>query len=85
MSDPTRLCSPKRAHNRPTPPGRPITKRRVPRSRTSCAASAAAAARVRGQTKTAADFKLLAGAVNLTRLATLGLTHQDGAWATNTA
>jgi hypothetical protein len=42
-------------------------------------------ARVRGQTKTAADFKLLAGAVNLARLAALGLTHQDGAWAANTA
>jgi hypothetical protein len=41
-------------------------------------------ARVRGQTKTAADFKLLAGAVNLARLAVLGLTHQHGGWAVNT-
>jgi hypothetical protein len=42
-------------------------------------------ARVRGQTKIDADFKLLAGAVNLARLAVLGLTHQHGGWAANTA
>jgi len=41
-------------------------------------------ARVRGQTKVNADFALLAAAVNLARLATLGLTHQNGRWATNT-
>jgi len=33
-------------------------------------------ARVRGHTKVNADFALLAAAVNLARLATLGLTHQ---------
>jgi hypothetical protein len=38
-------------------------------------------ARVRGKTKIAADFSLLAAAVNLARLATLGLTHRDGEWA----
>ncbi len=42
-------------------------------------------ARVRGQTKTAADFKLLASAVNLARLAALGLTHNDARWTANTA
>ena len=42
-------------------------------------------ARVRGQTKIDADFKLLAGAVNLARLATLGLTHSPTGWAANTA
>jgi hypothetical protein len=42
-------------------------------------------ARVRGQTKVNADFALLAAAVNLARLATLGLTRQAGGWATNTA
>jgi len=41
-------------------------------------------ARVRGQTKVNADFALLAAAVNLARLATLGLTHQNGRWATHT-
>lgn len=39
-------------------------------------------ARVRGQVKVAADFKLLAGAVNLTRLAGLGLHWTPaGGWA----
>ncbi len=42
-------------------------------------------ARVRGQTKVNADFALLAAAVNLARLATLGLTRQAGGWAPNTA
>jgi hypothetical protein len=42
-------------------------------------------ARVRGQTKVNADFALLAAAVNLARLATLGLTRQAAGWATNTA
>ncbi len=41
-------------------------------------------ARVRGQTKVNADFTLLAAAVNLARLATLGLARQAGGWATNT-
>lgn len=41
--------------------------------------------RVRGQTKVDADFKLLAGAVNLARLARLGLAHHAGAWAANRA
>ncbi len=42
-------------------------------------------ARVRGETKVNADFSLLAAAVNLARLATLGLTHHTGAWAASTA
>ena len=41
-------------------------------------------ARVRGRTKVNADFTLLAAAVNLARLATLGLTRQADGWATNT-
>jgi len=39
-------------------------------------------ARMRGRSKIAADFKLLAGAVNLARLATLGLTRHNDAWLT---
>ncbi len=42
-------------------------------------------ARVRGHTKVDADFSLLAAAVNLARLATLGVTHHTGGWAVNTA
>jgi hypothetical protein len=42
-------------------------------------------ARVRGQTKIDADFKLLAGAVNLARLAVLGLTHNGAGWTAKTA
>src|SRR5450755_2197899 len=42
-------------------------------------------ARVRGHTKVDADFSLLAAAVNLARLATLGITHHAGGWAMNTA
>jgi hypothetical protein len=38
-------------------------------------------ARVRGQARVAADFALLAAAVNLARLAVLGLTCQSGIWA----
>jgi hypothetical protein len=38
-------------------------------------------ARMRGQTKIDADFNLLAGAVNLARLATLGLSCTPGGWA----
>jgi hypothetical protein len=41
-------------------------------------------ARVRGHTKVDADFSLLAAAVNLARLATLGVTHNTGGWAVNT-
>lgn len=42
-------------------------------------------ARVRGQTKVAADFSLLAAAVNLARLGTLGITSTGpGTWATAT-
>jgi Transposase DDE domain/Transposase domain (DUF772) len=41
-------------------------------------------ARVRGHTKVDADFSLLAAAVNLARLATLGITHHTGGWALNT-
>ena len=42
-------------------------------------------ARVRGPTKIAADFALLAAAVNLARLAVLGLHHTNGGWAAATA
>jgi Transposase DDE domain/Transposase domain (DUF772) len=38
-------------------------------------------ARVRGKPKVAADFALLAAAVNLARLAVLGLAAHDGGWA----
>ena len=40
--------------------------------------------RVRGQTKVDADFSLLAGAVNLARLAVLGLTHHGAGWSAAT-
>jgi hypothetical protein len=39
-------------------------------------------ARVRGQAKVTADFALLAAAVNLARLAALGVTSHSGRWAT---
>jgi hypothetical protein len=38
-------------------------------------------ARVRGLTKVAADFSLLAAAVNLARLGRLGISHQAGRWS----
>ena len=38
-------------------------------------------ARVRGTTKVAADFSLLAAAVNLARLAVLGLRSHPAGWA----
>jgi len=38
-------------------------------------------ARVRGKPKVSADFQLLAAAINLARLAVLGLTRQSGEWA----
>jgi hypothetical protein len=41
-------------------------------------------ARVRGRPKVAADFALLAAAVNLARLAVLGLVRSGTAWATGT-
>ena len=41
-------------------------------------------ARVRGQGKVAADFALLAAAVNLARLAVLGLASHGGTWAAST-
>ena len=41
-------------------------------------------ARVRGHTKVDADFTLLAAAVNLARLATLGVTNHAGGWALST-
>ena len=41
-------------------------------------------ARVRGQLKVAADFSLLAAAVNLARLAVLGLASHDGTWIAST-
>ena len=42
-------------------------------------------ARVRGKPKIAADFALLAAAVNLARLAMLGLAGQHGSWQATTA
>ena len=42
-------------------------------------------ARVRGKPKVAADFALLAAAVNLARLAVLGTVGQHGAWQANGA
>jgi len=42
-------------------------------------------ARVRGKPKVAADFALLAAAVNLARLAVLGLAGQHGGWAADSA
>jgi len=42
-------------------------------------------ARVRGHTKVDADFTLLAAAVNLARLATLGVTRHAGGWAVSAA
>jgi hypothetical protein len=42
-------------------------------------------ARMRGRPKVDADFQLLAAAVNLSRLAVLGLTGHGGAPAANTA
>jgi hypothetical protein len=41
-------------------------------------------ARVRGTVKVAADFALLAAAVNLARLGMLGLASQQGTWTANT-
>ena len=41
-------------------------------------------ARVRGRRKVAADFGLLAAAVNLGRLAVLGLTGGNGTWVVAT-
>jgi hypothetical protein len=41
-------------------------------------------ARVRGKPKVSADFQLLAAAVNLARLAVLGLTGQHGRWQATT-
>jgi hypothetical protein len=42
-------------------------------------------ARVRGLAKVAADFALLAAAVNLARLATLGAACRNGAWTASTS
>ena len=42
-------------------------------------------ARVRGRLKVGADFALLAAAVNLARLAVLGLARAGGTWTTRTA
>jgi Transposase DDE domain/Transposase domain (DUF772) len=42
-------------------------------------------ARMRGTIRIAADFALLAAAVNLARLANLGLAHTHGAWTLNPA
>jgi hypothetical protein len=42
-------------------------------------------ARVRGLVKTAADFAMLAAAVNLARLGVLGVAYRNGAWAASGA
>jgi IS5 family transposase len=42
-------------------------------------------ARVRGRLKVGADFALLAAAVNLARLAVLGLVHSGTTWAVRTS
>ena len=42
-------------------------------------------ARMRGTVRIAADFALLAAAVNLARLAKLGLAHRSGGWVLNPA
>ena len=42
-------------------------------------------ARVRGQVKVAADFALLAAAVNLARLGVLGLARNGGTWVADTS
>jgi hypothetical protein len=42
-------------------------------------------ARVRGRLKVAADFSLLAAAVNLARLAVLGIARTGSGWTTATA
>jgi hypothetical protein len=42
-------------------------------------------ARVRGRVKVAADFSLLAAAVNLARLSVLGARSRHGTWVTNTS
>jgi hypothetical protein len=42
-------------------------------------------ARVRGRLKVGADFSLLAAAVNLVRLARLGIINSGGSWVTGTA
>ena len=36
---------------------------------------------MRGQAEIDADFRLLAAAINLARLATLGVRHTDRGWA----
>ena len=42
-------------------------------------------ARVRGKPKVTADFNLLAAAVNLARLAAVGLAHDASGWGLSTA
>ena len=42
-------------------------------------------ARVRGRARIAADFTLLAAAVNLARLGVLGLASQHGTWTVSTS
>ena len=78
------------ARGRPTRRGRPTTPPPAPRSNARSAhlmrrRHGGRRARVRGHTKVDADFSLLAAAVNLARLATLGVTHHTGGWAVSTA
>jgi len=85
----SRAPAPAPAPARPTPTVRRL-QGHTPRSRTQDGQlmrreHGGRRARVRGQTKIDADFKLLAGAVNLAGLAVLGLTHHHDSWAANTA
>ena len=80
--------SPTPAPARPTRPGSPTTAPPDPRSNASSATSmrrhhGGRRARVRGTARVDADFRLLAAAVNLARLAMLGLrgtAPRDGRW-----
>ena len=82
----TRPGWPPLASARQTRPGRlttgPPGPRSNARSATSCAAATAAAAPASADwLKVAADFALLAAAVNLARLGVLGVAYRNGAWA----
>jgi hypothetical protein len=77
------------AHTRPQPPGRPRLEADYTATRPKVKRKIAhlmrrkhggRRARVRGQTKIDADFKLLASAVNLARLAMLRLTRNGPDW-----
>ena len=82
------------ARRRPHPPDRPGLEDRLhpdpPEGRTqdqspNTPQTRRPRARVRGSTNVAADFSLLAAAVNLARFAVLGLDRQPHGWALNTS